>query len=244
MLAGRRTATSMVAALVVVAACGGTDTAGPNPIPDQLVLTDAQVHSLDSTGRTIEQANPTDGTLKSLVDSTLLVLTSGVVAKRVDVATDLTADPLYFVAIHRVYERATGGSFSTWNLVGMNDPTHLTSLVEASGFAQSGTATAPASVSGSIGDGTGTVNGLLLSVGTGGSVTEWFAGSGNASFVSGAPGVACPAFPATPHVTCALESVRVHFSANATSGSGGAGARHAMVAADVDVPGLRLTYQF
>ena len=234
----------IVAVLVVLAACGGADTVGPNLPPDQLELTTAQVQSLDSTGRIIEQANPSDATLKSLVDSTLLVLTSGVVAKRIDVATDLATDPLYFVAVHRVYARPTGGSFSTWNLVGMNDPSHLTNLVETSGFAQSASATAPDSVSGTIGDGTGIVNGLLLSVGAGGSVTEWFASSGTASFVSGAAGGVCQNFPTSPNVTCALETVRVHFSGNATSGTGGAGARHAAVAADVDVPGLRLTYQF
>jgi hypothetical protein len=244
LLNSRNSAKPLLFLLLATAACGGTDTAGPNQPPDQLVLSAGQVRSLDSTGTVIEQANPNDGTLKSLVDSTLLVLTSGVVAKRIDVSTDLTADPLYFVVVHRVYVHAAGGSFSTWNVIGMNDPSHLTSLVEASGFAQSGGATAPDSVSGAIGDGTGIVNGLLLSVGSGGAVIEWFGSSGTASFVSGAGSAPCANFPAVPNVTCTLETVRLHFSTNASGGSGGTAAKHASVASDVEVPGLRLTYQF
>ena len=48
----------------------------------------------------------------------------------------------------------------------MDDPEALVNLVEVSGFAQSGTATAPASVSGPIG--TGAVNALFLKVAQGG----------------------------------------------------------------------------
>ena len=238
----RRTVAAYLAAALSLVGCGGSDITVVPGLPDQFELTTAQIQSLDSTGRVIEQANPADGTLKSLVDSTLLVLTSGVVAKRIDVSTDITSDPLFFVAVHRVYSRPTGNSFSTWNVVGMNDPGHLTSLVEVSGFAPSASATAPSSVTGTIGDGTGTVNGLMLSIGSGGAVTEWFASAGTVSFVAGASGAACPNFPPTAHVTCTLETVRVHFSATAATGPGGT--RHATVATDVDVPGLRLTYQF
>ena len=232
------------AVALALAACGGSDSTGPILAPDQLILTGAQVQALDSSGQVIKQANPTNGTLKSLVDSTLMVLTAGVVAKRLDVSTNLTSAPLYFVGIHRVVTRATGGSFSTWNLVGIDDPSHLTSVVEVSGFAQSGTATAPAAVSGTIGDGTGIVNGYLLSVGAAGSVTEWFASSGSASFSSGVAGSACQNFTPTATVTCSIEMMRIHFSANAPSGSQGASGRQATVGVDVDVPAMRLTYTF
>ena len=229
---------------LTITACGGSDSSGPIPIGDQLTLTDAQVHSLDSTGQVIEHGNPTNGNLKSLVDSTLLVLTAGIVLQRIDVSTDLTTAPLYFVGIHRVVTRSTGSSFSTWNVVGINDPSNLTSVVEVSGFAQSSSATAPTSQTGTIGDGTGLVNGHFLTVGAAGAVTEWFANAGSASFTSGPAGAACPHFAATAAVTCSLETLHMHFSASASSGSSGAGARHAAINSDVDVPTMRLTYTF
>ena len=223
--------------------CGGADPSSPHPNPDQITLTDAQVHSLDSTGHVLEQGNPTNGNLKSLVDSTLLVLKAGIVLQRIDVATNLTTAPLYFVAIHRVVTRSTGSSFSTWNVVGINDPSNLISVVEVSGFAQAAGA-APTSVTGTIGDGTGSVNGHFLAVGAAGAVTEWFANTGSASFTSGPAGAACPNFTPTSVVTCSLETLRMHFSASASSGSPGAGPRQATISSDVDVPTMRLTYTF
>src|SRR5689334_1116011 len=175
------------------AACHNGDLTNPLPPSDQIVFTGAQINSLDSTGRALEQNNSTDGTVKALVDSTLLVLTSGIVAKRLDVTTDLTSAPLYFVGVHRVYTGAA--SFSTWTIVGMDDPSHLTSIVEVGGFSPTNTE----SLSGAVSD---VVNGLLLSVGRGGSVTEWFASSGSVSLSSTALVTPCPNFPATPIITC------------------------------------------
>ena len=219
-----------------IVACGDSETTSPPPPASQtLVLTAAQVTALDSTGQVIVQANPTDGTLKSLVDSTLLVLTAGVEAKRLDVATNLTAAPLFFVGVHRAVVRPTG-SFSTWNVVGFDDPSHLVSLLEVNGFAQTGGATPPSSVSGTIGDGSGIVNGLLLQVGSGGTVTKWSASAGSVSFSSSAPGAACPGFTATPKVTCAMETMRVRFTATASGG------RNASMSTEVDVPAMRLTF--
>jgi hypothetical protein len=189
------------------------------------------------------QANPGNPTLKSLVDSTLLVLTAGVEAKRLDVTTNLTTKPLYFVGVHRAVNRGAGGAFSTWTLVGMDDPSKLTSIVEVSGFAQTQNGAAPTSVSGTIGDGTGVVNGQLLEVATGGVVTQWSANTGTVSFSSSASGAACPNFPQTGNITCTLETMRVRFTMNAP-GSGGATARSASVSTDVDVPTMRLTYTF
>ena len=233
---------SCVVASALVA-CGGSDPAGPEPAPDVLELTTKQLGALDSTGQVITDANPGNASLKSLVDSTLLVLTAGVQAKRLDVTTNLTTKPLYFVGVHRAVSRASG-SFSTWTVVGMDDPEKLTSLVEVSGFAQSTTATPPASLSGTIGDGSGFVNGMLLAVGNGGAVTEWRATSGTASFSSSAPGASCPNFTATANITCTLETLRVRFTLTAPNGTGGAGARSASVATEVDVPTMRLAYTF
>lgn len=228
-------------AALALAACGSTDNLAPPVVSDSLQFTATQVQALDSTAQIIVQANPGNADLKSLVDSTLLVLTAGVQAKRLDVNTNLTTAPLYFVGVHRTVSRASG-SFSTWTLVGIDDPSHLANVVEVSGFAQTSNAAAPVSVSGTIGDGSGSVNAMFLQVGSGGTVTQWPAATGTASFTSGAAGATCPGFTPTPLVTCALETMHVHFSANATSGSGGAGARQASLATDVDVPAMRLTF--
>jgi hypothetical protein len=220
-------------------ACG-SDSTSPSGASGTLELTPGVLRSLDSAGQAIEQANPTDPDLKALVDSTLLALNAGLVAKRLDVSTDLTASPLYFVAIHRTFVGQTN-AFSTWNLVGFDDPTHLTTLVEVDGFAP-GTTSAPSAVTGTIGDGSGIVNGLLLRVGAGGSVTKWIANTGAASFVSDPAGAPCPGFTATSVVSCALETVHVHFTVHAASGSGGAGPSQASVTTDVDAPGMRLKF--
>src|SRR4051794_4304316 len=208
--------------LVVVAGCGGSESTDPSstPPPDKIQFTAGQVRSLDSTGQVIVSANPTIPDLKSLVDSTLLVFTAGIEAKRVDISTNLTSAPLYVVGIHRAVSRASG-SFSTWTLVGLDDPSKLANLIEVSGFAQSSTAVPPVSVSGTIGDGSGVVNAMLLQVAAGGAVTLWHANSGNVSFSSDAPGAACPGFQASTVVTCALETMHVRFIANSPTGTGG-----------------------
>lgn len=218
--------------LVALGACSQSEPTTPTPPADQIQFTGAQIGSLDSTGRVLVQNNSSDPTVKALVDSTLLVLTSGVVAKRLNVTTDLTSEPLYFVGVHRVFTGAA--SFSTWTVVGMDDPSHLTSIVEVGGFAPSNTE----SLSGSVSD---VVNGLLLSVGAGGSVKEWFASSGNVSLSSSAAGAPCPNFPATPNVTCTLETLHVGFSIAGSSKSSADGSRQASVS-DAEIPAMRLTY--
>src|SRR5438105_235552 len=226
--------TICLATALAAGACASstsTDTALP---PDSFLLTAAQKKSLASTGGVIKQANPGNGTLQSLVDSTLQVLAAGVEARRLNVTTNLTTKTLYFVGVHRAVSRSSG-SFSTWTLVGFDDPSHLTVLMEVGGFAQNQTATPPTSVSGTIGDGTGIVNGLMLEVGTGGSVVMHSAGSGSASFVSGAPGAACPGFTPTSIVTCALETMTVHFTMTA-------GTLNASEPSDAEAPGMRLVF--
>lgn len=232
-----------VIAITLAACSGGKESTSPEPAPDVLQLTQKHIGALDSTGQVITQANPGNATLKSLVDSTLLVLTAGVEAKRLDVTTNLTTKPLYFVGVHRAVSRGTS-SFSTWTLVGMDDPSKLESIVEVNGFAQSATATPPSTVSGTIGDGTGIVNGLLLAVGNGGAVTEWRAATGTATFSSTTAGAACPNFVPTGNIICTLETMRVRFTMSAPNGTGSSSARSATTTTDVDVPAMRLTYTF
>lgn len=235
----RITAVAIVAAVVGCSSDSPTGTTHTPPTGDSFILTSQQALSLDSTGQVVVTANPDNGTLTSLQDSTLQVFTAGVTAQRVDVSTDLTTAPLYFVGIHRVVERESG-SFSTWTVVGMDDPEALVNLVEISGFAQSGTATAPTSVSGTIG--TGAVNALFLKIATGGAVTQWDADAGTVSFSSDAPTVACPVANPAPNIACTIETMHVHFDVSAANDVSGGSGRHATVATDVDIPTMRLTY--
>jgi hypothetical protein len=223
-------------------ACGGSESTGPQNTPDKIVLTGGQVHSLDSAGQAIVAANPGNATLKAIVDSTLQALTVGAVLTRLDVSTNVTTAPLYFIGIHRTAS-LTNHSYSTWNVVGFDDPAHLTVLVEVSGFAENGTSTPPTSVSGTIGDGSGIVNGHFIQVGSGGSITMWDAGSGTASFHSDASTGSCPNFtPPNPGLSCSLETTHLQFSATAASGSGGAGSRQASLASEAAVSAMKMIY--
>src|SRR5690348_7826445 len=107
------------ATAVVLGACGQNYPTMPAPPADQIEFTGAQINSLDSTGQVLEQNNSTDGTVKSLVDSTLLVLTAGVTAKRLNVTTDLTSAPLYssaYIASTRGRFRPRRGPSSAWTI--------------------------------------------------------------------------------------------------------------------------------
>src|SRR5262245_44680676 len=107
----------VVLVFAAAAACSDSKGTGPSNTPDTIVLTTGQVASLKSAGQTIANSNPTDPDLKALLDSTLGVLTAGVEARRLDVTTNLTTAPLYFVGLHRTASSASN-SWSTWTLVG------------------------------------------------------------------------------------------------------------------------------
>jgi hypothetical protein len=238
--ARRSSFTVALAGLGLVAACSDNKISGATTdTPASFNFTPAQVQVIDSIGGVVVATNPAIPDIQSLMDSTLGVLTAGIEARRVDVSTNLTNAPLYFVGIHRVVERASG-SFSTWNVVGLDDPATLANLIQVSGFASSNGATAPMTVSGTIGDGTGAVNGALWQIATGGNASRWPATSGTVSFTSGAPGAPCPGFVATAVLTCSIETLQMRF--NMTGASGGAGSRQASVATEVAIPTMRLTY--
>jgi hypothetical protein len=238
-LAGRLAAWALLASVVSAACKDAKDVAGPATPPESFQFTGVQLGKLDSSAQAAARSNPTNADLAALVDSTFLVLTAGVKAVHVPVTTDLTANPLYFVGIHRAYSHA-GGSWSTWTLVGMDDSLKLSNLIEVAGFAQSGSATIPESLSGAIGDGTGSVNGNFWQVSAGGTATEWHAGSGTAVFSSDASNTPCPGFTNTSKVTCSIETMHVHFTLVASSGA--PGSHQATVATDVAVPTMRLIY--
>ncbi len=234
----RARAAGAALALSISAACG-SDATAPTGSAGTIVLTSDMVRSLDSAATVIRQSNPGNPDLAALADSTLLTLSAGVEAKQLAGATSLSSAPLYFVVVHRVFTSASG-SWQTWSLVGFDDPAHLTTLVEASGYAPTATP-ATAVMNGVIGDGTGTANGLMLRV-AGSNVTEWMAISGSVYFANGTSGASCPGFAATAHATCALETLQTRFALGAAAGTGGAGPQTASLTAVQDVPGIRLTF--
>jgi hypothetical protein len=202
---------------------------------DTVVLTAAQVSALQNAAVSLRGSNPLNADVRSLVDSTLLVLTAGVQARRVNLTTTLSPAPQYFVGIHRVFPH-TGGSSSTWNVVGMDDFAALHSIVEISGFAQNSTGTAPETTTGTIG--TGFANVVMMEINSSGGVATWHASSGAASFASTPLGTPCPGFTATARVSCTLETMRVTFTGTGSN----AGVTRAASLTSVDVPAMRLTY--
>jgi hypothetical protein len=233
---------ALLAIMGGIAAAACTDSTGPNPPSGEIALTAEQVSALDSAVTAAVDSNPSDPNLVALRDSALGVLAAGVKAKQLDVSTDLTTAPLYFVGIHRAYTITGGSAFSTWTVVGFDDPSHVSILIDLGGFAQGG-ATPPDSASGPIG-GAGVGNARFFQLGAGGTLTSWIVSSGTESFVSDSmPGTACPGFTPIPNVTCTVETMHVHFDVSAAGGTNGAGARHATVSTDVDVPTMRLNYR-
>lgn len=231
----------LLSAIICSIACSN-DPASPTPTGEQFTLSQAQFDAMVGRGDAVADANPGNASLRSFVDSTLQALQAGVQMQHLDVSTNLTDQPLYFVGIHRVVNQSNGASFSTWTLIGFEDPANFKSVVQTSGFAQSSTGTAPASVSGTIGDGSGTVNGQLLIINADGSVGTFNYSSGSASFRSDAPSGACPRTNPAPATVCTLETMHVTFTVSATQSATGSLERHASISTEVAVPAMRLTY--
>src|SRR4051812_129210 len=213
----RGVAFGMLAAVFVVACGDGSPTESP-PVSGNITLSAAQLHSLDSSGTIIKQTFPQDPSVAAVVDSALRALSAGIVATRVTLTTNVQPAPQYLVGIHRVFRHGTTSS-STWTVIAMDDPSHLSSLVEAGGFAQSSSTTAPETVSGTIGSSGNIGNGLALELGASNAVRMWRFNSGTASFSSTPTGTACPNFTATAVVSCTLETLRVSFAVTGTNGS-------------------------
>jgi hypothetical protein len=228
-------------AVALLASCSDGPTI-PTPTGETFTLSQAQFDAMVGHGDDVADANPGNASLRSFVDSTLQALQAGVQMRRLDVATNLTDKPLYFIGIHRVVNQSGGSSFSTWTLVGFEDPADFRSVVQTSGFAQSSSGTAPSAVSGTIGDGTGIVNGQLLLVDSNGSVSTFNYSTGTASFRSDAPSGACPKTNPAPATVCTLETMHVQFTVSATQSITGSLERHASITTEAAVPAMRLTY--
>jgi hypothetical protein len=231
----------LLTAIVCSLACS-EDPVAPPPSGELFTLSQAQFDAMVGRGDAVADANPGNASLRSFVDSTLQALQAGVQMQHLDVSTNLTDQPLYFVGIHRVVNQANGSSFSTWTLIGFEDPANFKSVVQTSGFAQSSTGTAPTSVSGTIGDGTGIVNGQLLIIDADGSVGTFNYSSGSASFRSDAPSGPCPKTNPAPATVCTLETMHVTFTVSATQSATGSLERHASISTEMAVPAMRLTY--
>jgi hypothetical protein len=233
---------SLLAALACLSLGCGDDPASPGPTGDEFTLSQAQFDAMVGRGDAVADANPGNASLRSFVDSTLQALQAGVQMQHLDVSTNLTDRPLYFIGIHRIVNQSGGTSFSTWTLIGFEDPANFKSVVETSGFAESSSGTAPSSLSGTIGDGTGVVNGQLLLIDDDGSVATFNYSSGTASFSSDAPSGACPQTNPAPATVCSLETMHVTFNVSATQAATGSTERHASIATEMTVPAMRLTY--
>jgi hypothetical protein len=222
-------------ALLSLCGCGDSGTQPPVST-DLLVLSAHQLSALDSTGQVIQESNPSNTTVRTLNDSVLTALAAGVALKHVDLVTDVTTAPLYFIGIHRVINHAGGGSSATWTVIGLDAPEDLTAMIEAGGYAEGGATAAPSTMSGQIGD--TFVNARFWRVAAGGALTEWIGGPGSISFASSAATGNCPTASTVAHIVCETETMTV--SMNVT-GSSGTSTRQASMSS-IQIPAIRLTY--
>ena len=172
-------------AAALLLACDGDPTT-PTPPLEQFTLSAEQVSAMNARAGQVMATDPSNTSFKAFVDSTLLVLQAGVTMKHLDVTTNLTSAPMYFIGLHRVVNQPNGSSFSTWTLVGFEDPATFANVIEVSGFAESSSSAAHGAI------GSGYANGQLLQVLTDGTVAVWNYSTGSASFVSDLPTGACP----------------------------------------------------
>ena len=230
-----------LAAIALSAACGSDAPTSPTPpTGDTFTLSSSQVSAMTDRASSVEASDPTNTSFKSFVDSTLLALQAGVTMKRIDVTTNLTTSPMYFIGLHRVVNQSNGGSYSTWTVIGFEDPAAFANVIEVSGFAQSSTSTAPTTVSGPIG--TGIINGQMLQVLSNNTVAVWNYSTGNASFTSDAPTGPCPNGSPQPKLACTLETMHVTFNFSSAQSANSNVTKSASVATSVAIPTLRLTY--
>ena len=234
-------ALACVLAATLLAGCT-KDPSSPRPTPGTIELTGAQAATVTSR---IELAVTSNADLAWLADSVQLVITSGATAKRIAVTTDFDVDEYFAVSLQR--KRSAGAnSFSTFHLIGFDDPTNPTHFVVISGYASDADASPPLLASGTF-DAPGTsvsVNGYLIGL-ENSMVRTWRATAGSASLATGGGSAgACVGFPATDGVTCAEGEIQVSFSITEThEENADFGEARTASLVSVAVPGIVLTFE-
>ena len=233
-----------LAGVAAVMGCESDKLVVPVTTGEVITLTQAQAATLVSRMTSFSSASGGDATLAALGDTARFVLTAGAEARQIEVTTDLGAGPYWAVSIHRtrVGTGTSPMSWSTFNVIGFNEPNDPTRFIVLGGFNQVAGTTPPSSVSGSIGStANSSLTAHLFSV-SGSQVSTWHASGGTSSLSATSGPESCPGFTATG-MTCVKSTMTVNFNITGTvAGNGTTGTRTMSTASAQTVPGIRLAF--
>ena len=219
----------------LLTSCDETTPPG-GPTGDLIVLTASQATALVDR---FEQLSSSDPILGSLADTIRFVITAGAEVQRIDATTNFGADSYYVVSLHRTFS-GTSQSWSTFHVIGFNDPSNPTEFLILGGWSQTSGSTPPTSVSGSIGaSGNTSLTGHFFSA-SGTNVNMWHADAGTVSLNASATAESCPGFSA-PGMTCVKSDMSVTFAITGTVPENGATGERTGSGTASSVPGVRLS---
>jgi hypothetical protein len=229
----------LIAALgsaLMLTACE-SDTTLPNPTGDLITLSAQQAALIVDR---VVQFSSSDPTLGALADTIQFVVKSGAEVQRVDVTTSFGVTSYWTVSLHRANVGASQ-SWSTFHVIGFNDPSAPTEFLILGGFSQVAGTTAPTSISGSIGsNASSSLTAHFFGV-IGDQVGMWNASGGTVSMTASSTGASCPNFSASG-MTCVKSSMATTFSITQTvTGGAPATGNRTGSASDATIPGVRLT---
>lgn len=227
---------STFAAALLLTSCE-SDTTLSTPTGDLITLDAQQAAAI--VGR-IEQFSSTDPTLGALADTIQFVVKAGAEVQRVEATTSFGVTSYWTVSLHRS-RAAPSQSWSTFHVIGFNDPSNPTEFLILGGFAQVVGATPPTSLNGPIGaTPNSSLTGHFFSV-VGTQVGMWNASGGTVSMTATSSGESCPSFNA-PGMTCTKSSMATTFSITQTvTGGAPATGNRTGSASGATVPGVRLS---
>jgi hypothetical protein len=214
-----------------------SDTTVPGPTGDLITLNAQQAALI--AGRIVEFSSD-DPTLSALADTIQFVVKSGAEVQRIDVTTSFGVTSYWTVSLHRTHS-GPSQSWSTFHVIGFDDPSDPTEFLILGGFSQVAGTTAPTSISGSIGsNASSSLTGHFFGV-IGDQVGMWNASGGTVSMTATSTAGACPNFTAQG-MTCAKSSMATTFSITQTvTGGAPATGQRTGSASDATVPGVRLS---
>src|SRR5687767_2600305 len=124
----------LIAALgsaLILTACE-SDTTLPNPTGDLITLNAQQAALIVDR---VVQFSSSDPTLGALADTIQFVVKSGAEVQRIDVTTSFGVTSYWTVSLHRAHVGASQ-SWSTFHVIGFNDPSAPTEFLILGGFSQ------------------------------------------------------------------------------------------------------------
>lgn len=220
---------SLIGCLFLAASCSDGPT---DPNPPVIQLSAQQAATIVARAEQMATAHPD---LAWLADSIQLVVRTGASAKRIVVTSEGEEIAYYGVGLQRNVITSTS-AFSTWYLFAFDDASNPSDFIIANGFASASGTTAPTTVNGPFGG--DIAHGHFIAMD--GSIKDWRAVSGGATFRTATSGGSCPAVGTLPTgVTCTQSDLEVSFDIVSTTVPSGEQSRSANLLATT-VPGVLL----